>query len=181
MQKRRTTKQKDEIEYLDAKFLVRSKVSGFDLANLNKSSIFPKNTKKDRSYNNAVEHAKADLRLLNFFLRNLKPRYRLKILTSQEFQNIIVQIFDLRELGFSRLTKDEKDYALAMASQMLEFSLAVISKTMPVQFQNPLSKASVPFIDLLKAISDFARENKIKEIPAFQKDIIFYPQEHNLQ
>ena len=136
--------------------------------------------KKDRSYNNAVEQAKEDLRLLDFFLRNLKPRYRLKILSSQEFQNTIALIFNLGELGFSKLTKEEKDYALAMASQMLEFSLAVMAKTMPEQFQKPLSKASVPFIDLLKAISDFARENKIKDIPAFQKDIIFHPQERSI-
>ena len=179
MPNRRNPKQKKEIEHLEAKYLVRKEVSGFDLANINIPSLFPRNLKKDRSYNNAMEHAKADLRLLNFFLRKLKPRYRLKILSSQEFQNSIEQIFNLRELGFSKLSKEEKDYALAMSAQMLEFSLAVMAKTMPEQFQKPLSKASVPFIDLLKAISDFARENKIKEIPVFQKDIIFHPQERS--
>ena len=180
MVKRQSPKQKDSMEYLEAKYLVRKKVSKYDLSVINIPKLYPKNRKKDRHYNNGVEHAKADLRLLNFFLRKLKPRYRLKILSSQEFQNTIALIFNLRELGFSKLTKEEKDYALAMASQMLEFSLAVISKTMPVQFQNPLAKASIPFIDLLKAISDFARENKIKGIPAFQKDIIFHPQERSI-
>ena len=177
---RRTPKQRKEIDYLETKYLLSNYVSGYDLANINVPSLFPKNLKKDRSYNNAVEQAKEDLRLLDFFLRNLKPRYRLKILSSQEFQNTIALIFNLGELGFSKLTKEEKDYALAMASQMLEFSLAVMAKTMPEQFQKPLSKASVPFIDLLKAISDFARENKIKDIPAFQKDIIFHPQERSI-
>jgi len=162
------------MEYLEAKYLVRKNVSRHDLSVINIPKIYPKNRKKDRHYNNGVEHAIADLRLLSFLLLNLKPHYRLKILKSDEFKNVLEQIFDMGSTKFHSSTKEEKDLELSIALQMLEYSLGVIVKNMPKAFRKPLVNSASPFSDLLYAISEFGRQKNIKDIPKFRENPILH-------
>ena len=67
MVKRHRTKQTAQMEHLKSTYLVRENVSNLDLAIIQKPSNFPKKTKKDRHYNNGVNHAKADFNELYFF------------------------------------------------------------------------------------------------------------------
>ena len=153
---------------------MRKKVSKYDLSVINIPKLYPKNRKKDRHYNNGVEHAKADLRILNFLLLNLKPHYRLKILKSDEFQNVLAHVLDLGVTKFYNYTKEENELALSIALQMLENSLGVIVKNMPKEFRKPLVNASAPLSDLLFAISEFARHENIKNIPKFRENPILH-------
>ena len=161
-------RQNDLIEYLEATYLTRKKVSKQDLAIINKSELFP-HSKVDRSYNNGVIHAKNDLKLLQFFLMQLKPKYRFQIIQSDEFQTVIQSVLDVSESRFHNLSKEEKDYARAFANQLLTYSLNVIVKTLPKPFVKLLKDSAMPLNNLLEAIYDFARENNIKDIPQFRK------------
>jgi len=174
MVKRQSTKQKESMEYLETKYLFRKNVSRHDLSVIQSPMYFPKNRKKDRHYNNGVEHAKADLRLLHFFLLHLKPHYRLKILESEEFQSVLDQVIDIGVTKFHSTIKEEKDRELAIALQMLENSLGVIIKNMPKAFRKPLVNAASPLSDLLYSISEFGRQNNIKTIPQFKENPILH-------
>ena len=67
MAKRPSPKQKQLMDYFESRYLIRRNVSKLDMAIINNSKLFPKNKKKDRHYNNGVDHAKNDLKLLTFF------------------------------------------------------------------------------------------------------------------
>jgi len=94
MVKRHRTKQTAQMEHLKSTYLMRKNVSALDLAVIQKPSNFPKITKKDRSYNNGVDHAKADFKELYFFFNHLKPMYRLRILNSDEFNSFLEKILN---------------------------------------------------------------------------------------
>ena len=87
-----TSEQKKMIEHLESTYLVREKVSGYDLAVTQKPSIFRKNTKQSTQFSNCVDSAKADFKLLYFYFNHLKPMYRLRILNSTEFDSFIEKI-----------------------------------------------------------------------------------------
>lgn len=165
-------KQMDLMEYLESTYIIRKSVSKQDLAIINKSELFP-HSKVDRSYNNGVTHAKNDLKLLQFFLIHLKPKYRFQIIQSDEFQNVIQSVLDVSENRFHNLSKEEKDYALTFSIQLLTYSLNVIVKTLPRPFVKPLKESAMPLNNLLEAIYNFSRENNIKDIPQFRK--LYFP------
>ena len=161
------TKQKDLEERLEATYLVRKSVSKRDLGIINQSKLYANFKKPDRNYNNGVSHAKNDLNLLHFFLVNLKPRYRLKILQSDEFQNVIRQSMDIGVSNFKNFTQEEKDQALAYTVQIMGYCLEVMAKNMPKEFHKPLNRQIEPLSDLLKSIYSYMAKTNDK-LPAFR-------------
>ena len=169
MVNRRKQEGKRLLEYLESTYLLRRNVTKLDLGIINKSEYFPENSKPDRHYNNGVNHAKHDLNLLHFFMVHMKPRYRMKILQSTEFNNFIEQILDIGVTKFNVQTKEEKEYTRAFALQLMSYSLEVMSKTMPLEFTKLLNVAIEPLDDLLSAIYDYSKNNNVKDLPKFRE------------
>ena len=145
-------------DYLDNIPKIHSK----DLAVITQPTFFPDNKKKDRHYNRAVERVLADLKLFAFLLIQMKPLYRLKILKSTQWSNVLDQVLGVGVGAFQGQTKEEKIIALNITMQMLETSLAVINKEMPKEFRKSLVKASEPLNDLLLGISQFSKNYIVK-------------------
>ena len=171
MTTRQTQAQKDMIENLKAKYIMRKKVSGYDLAVTQKPSIFRKNTKQSTQFSNCVDSAKADLELLYFYFNHLKPMYRLRILNSNEFGSFIEKIL-YAQGSFHLQTKEEQARSLKIALQMLEYARVVIKENMPVEFQIVLDEASRPFWLMIKAIDTYQKREKIKDSPDIQTKFI---------
>jgi len=163
------TKQSELEEYLEATYLVRKSVAKRDLGIINQSSFYRNFKKKDRNYNNGVDHAKNDLKLLQFFLVNMKPLYRNKILQSDEFQNVLKQTMDIGVGNFNDFTKEEKDRSLAFTVQLFTYCLEVMSKNMPKEFINPLLHYIEPLNDLVQSIYTFMQKSNEKTIPPFRE------------
>ena len=162
-----TSEQKKMIEHLESTYLVREKVSGYDLAITQKPSIFRRNRKKDRQYSKCVNHAKADFKELRFFFMHLKPMYRMRILNSDEFNNFLEKILNPQG-SFHLQTKEEQDRSLSIALQMYEFARVVIKENMPEEFQTVLEESSRPFWQMIKAIESYQKREKIKDSPNIQ-------------
>jgi len=171
MTKRQTPAQKEMIEHLESTYLMREKVSGYDLAITQKPSIFRQNTKKERHFNKCVNHAKADFELLWFFFTHLKPMYRMRILNSNEFDSFIEKIL-YAQSSFHLQTKEENARSLKIALQMLEYARVVIKENMPEEFQTVLDEASKPFWQMIKAIDAYQKREKIKDSPDIQTKFI---------
>lgn len=163
------TKQKDLEEWLDSTYLVRRNVSKRDLGLINQPSLYRNFKKPDRNYNYAVEHARADLKLLNFFLSNMKPKYRTKILQSDEFQNVIQSVMDISMTKFSKYTQEEKDNSLAFTVQMFAYCLETMTKNMPTEFLKPLLYHIEPLNDLMESIYQTMKKSGSKDIPPFRQ------------
>jgi len=162
------TKQSETEECMWATYIVRKKVSKRDLGVIINPKIYPKNKKKDRNYNNGVEHTIEDLKQLHFMLVHLKPLYRNKILHSDQFKNVMAQVMDIGVGKFNEYTKEEKDQSLAFTVQMLAFCLKVIALNMPKEFEKPLVNQMKPLNDLIKAIYSHMKKNNEKTLPPFQ-------------
>ena len=167
MTKRQTSAQKEMIEHLESTYLMRDKVSGYNLAITQKPSIFRQNTKKERHFNKCVNHAKADFKELRFFFDYLKPMYRMRILNSNEFNNFLEKILNPHS-SFNLQTKEEQDRSLKIALQMYEFARVVIKENMPEEFQTVLEESSRPFWQMIKAIDAYQKREKIKDSPDIQ-------------
>lgn len=164
---RRVNREKNETD-LESQYLDNiQKLSSVDLGIINNSKndvdYYPENKKKDRHYNRGIQRAKDDLRLLNFFVMNLKPRYRNQIFSSSEFLSLIQRYQGIDD--FLELTREEKDQALVSASQMLINSMAIIKNHMPPEFSEILKQNGKPFFDLVEAITQFKQAQNIKNIP----------------
>jgi hypothetical protein len=149
------------------------KLYKIDLGIINKPDLYPDNKKKDRSYNRPIERTLSDLKLFTFLLNWLKPRYRLKILKSTEFNTAVDTILQTFRTSSSEYNKEEKEIVLQIAMQMYESSLNVISKEMPKEFRSSLIRASEPLQDLLQAISDYSQNFKDGKVPKFTKHTLF--------
>lgn len=141
------------------------KVMPYDLGFISEKKLYEDEPKPDRRYNRAVNHTNQELKLITFFMSNLKPFYRHKIKSSDEFKNFMSNILDIKSAGKSDMTEIEKEQSLAIASQMIVFSLEVIIKSMPSEFRVILVDTAKPFTNLLTSLSEYARKNHIKEIP----------------
>ena len=168
MIKRQRAKVTTQEEHLGSSFLVRNYVSRHDLGIIQKPANYDENVKKDRHYNNGVEHAKQDLKMLGFFLRYLKPHYRLKILNSQEFNNIMQDVLAVSVTGWHDYTIEERNKALHYAIQMNEFARHVIKSQMPEEFHKILVESAKPYVKLVSAISEYGRKNNRKDIPQIE-------------
>ena len=167
---RQVNREKNEL-HLKTNYLDNiQKLSPIDLGIINdtanSSGYYPENKKKDRHYNRGIQRAKDDLRLLSFFTRNLKPYYRHQIFSSSEFLNVIQQYQGIDD--FLELTREEKDQALASASQMLINSMTIIKNHMPPEFSEILKHNGKPFFDLVNAITKFKQAHNFKNIPDIQ-------------
>jgi hypothetical protein len=168
--KKTSREQKILEEQLESTYLVRRNVAKRDLAFVNNSSIYPNESKPDRRNNDCVDHAKNDLKLLQFFLVNMKPRYRQKITQSDEFHNVIKQSMDIGVGNFKNFTQEEKDNSLAYTVQVMGYCLEVMSKNMPSEFVKPLKNQIEPLNDLLQSIYSYMAKNN-DTLPPF-RDII---------
>ncbi len=165
---KKDTKQKKHMTYMESTYLLKKRVTPLDLAIINKPDLFS-NSKQERSYKNGVEHAKEDLKLLNFFLVNLRPKYRSEITNSQEFHNVMQQVFDIGVGNFYDMSKLEKESANVFAVQVLSYALNVMVRTMPTEFLKPIKDNTMPLNNLLNAIYNFSRNNNLKELPMFRE------------
>jgi len=168
MKKRYNKAQKNVLEYLESKFLVRNYVSALDLAIIQNPEDFPKNKGKDKHYNRGVEHAKKDLAMLGFFFVQMKPRYRLKIMQSTEFKNFINDFLDVGVGKFHYLTREEDEQSTAFYLQMLGICLLKLSRLMPEEFIKAFNNSAQPLSDLIHGIYEFQRKNNMKTIPKFE-------------
>ena len=166
-----TTERKQKLaqEYLEATYLVRKNVGVRDLAYVHKPSIYPKESQPSRRNNNCVDHALKDLELLHFFLLHMKPRYRSKILTSDQFNTIIQDTLDIGISKFNDLTQQEKEQYLALAIQMFNYSLKTLLTNLPSEFAKPLVNQARPLNDLMESIYSYMKKSNDKEIPDFRK------------
>ncbi len=172
------TKQSEIEELMWATYIVRKHVSKRDLGIIITPKYYPKNKKKDRNYNNGVDHSIEDLKQLNFMLTHLKPHYRNKIIHSDSFQNVMQQVMDIGVGKFHQYTKEEKDQSLAFTVQMLAYCFKVISLNMSEEFQKPLLNHIRPLKDLIKAIYAHMAKNNAT-LPPFRD--LGYPIDENMR
>jgi len=167
MTKRHSHEREQVREHLEATYIVRKKVTLQDLCVTNRSDLF-KVKKPDRHYNNCVYNARMNLKFEDWALIHLKPHYRLKILESQELKNFIGSLFDISISKFSRYSEQELERINAFALQMMNFSLVLLSRTMPPEFARSFNHFANPLNDFIEAIYENSRKNK-KDIPRFNK------------
>ena len=161
---KQVNREKNEID-LEVTYLNKiQKLSSTDLGIINNADYYPENNKKDRHYNRGIQRAKDDIRLLNFLTANLKPYYKSKIFLSNEFQSMIQSYLGISYFN-DKITREEKDQALTLASQMLINSLTVIKSNMPPAFDEILKQSGKPFFDLIEAIAKSSKVHDIKKIP----------------
>ena len=168
---RQTQAQKDMIEHLKAKYLMRKKISGYDLAVTQKEKLFRKNTKPSTQFSNCVDSAKADFRLLYFYFNHLKPMYRLRILNSEEFTSFLDKVL-FAQGSFYLQSKEENTRSLKIALQMLEYSIHVITENMPTELQEIIHDSSKPFRNTIRALSAYQKREKIKNSPDIRSRFI---------
>jgi len=162
-QKKEINRENNENDLYNTWIHVIKKLSKHDLGVINRPEDYPI-SKKDYSYNSGVQRAKDDLKLLDFLLSNLKPRYKHQITTSSEFNNIIQKYLGISAFGEDH-TREEKDVIVSLASQMLINALSVIKKNMPPEFSEVLYQVGKPYFDMIEAISNFSRTSNLKNIP----------------
>ena len=168
MVKRPQTKKDRAKELLKSTYLTRMSVTPLDLGIIEQPKLFS-NSKQERSYKRGVKHAKEDLKLLNFFLINLRPKYRTQIINSTEFQNVIQQVLDIGVGNFYDMTKEEKENANAFAMQLMTYALKIIVNTTPIEFLKLIKDSAIPLNNLLESIYNFSKNNNLKELPPFRK------------
>jgi len=161
---RQVNREKNEI-FLETKHLVSiQKLSSVDLGIINNADYYPENKKKDRHYNRGIQRAKDDIQLLNFLITNLKHHYKHQIFLSNEFQEMIQSYLGIGYFS-DESTREEKDQVLALASQMLINSLAVIKNNMPPEFNEILTQIGKHYFGLINAISKSSKSDNIKKVP----------------
>ncbi|MBL7001809.1 MAG: hypothetical protein ISR80_03520 [Nitrosopumilus sp.] len=168
MVKRLQIKQDEVKEWLEATYLMPIKVTPLNLGIIQNPTIFSKSV-HHKAYKKGVARAKDDLQLLNFFLKNLRPKYRSQITNSQEFHNVIQSLVDIDDMKGQKMSKQEKESANALAIQLLSYALNVMLRTMPKEFLKPLKDHTLPLNNLLKAIYNFSKNNNLPELASFRE------------
>ena len=166
MVKRTQTKQDKVKERLESLYLMPIKVTSLNLGIIENPEIFS-NSAHDKAFNKGVRRAREDLKLLNFLLVNLRPKYRSQITNSPQFHNVIQQVLDIGVSNFHKMSPKEKEMANAFAIQLLSYSLKTMIHTMPPEFLKPIKDNVVPLNNLLKAIYNFSKNNNMKELNSF--------------
>jgi len=136
-----------------------------DLATINSPETYPNDKKKDRRYNRGVERATGELQLFQFLLMNLNTHYKNKILNSSQFNSLIEQYLGIADMTSVKLTREQREQSLNIASQMLVNALMVIKINMPPEFNTLLIESMNPFLSLVESLANFAKNNNIKTIP----------------
>jgi len=136
-----------------------------DLGVINSPETYPDDKKKDRRYNRGVERAIGELQLFQFLIMNLNTHYKNKILNSSQFDALIQQYLGISDMTSVELTREQKEQALRVASQMLVNAITVIKTNMPPEFNSLLIKSLNPFLILIESINQFSRNNNLKTVP----------------
>ena len=167
--KKTDREQKETIEHLEATYLVRRNVGKRDLAYVNNPEIFPNESKPDRRNKNCVDHAIKDLELLHFFMVQMKPKYRNKILTSDQFNAVIQDVLGVGVSQFHDLTQQEKEQQLAIAIQLFNYTIKALLNNLPKEFAKPLMNQVEPLNDLMESIYSYMKKSNDKDIPDFRR------------
>ena len=157
------SKQQKVIDGIESTFDEPRIVRALEMAIIREPEIFPK-TNFQRTCRIARDSSKEAIRELDFICEHLPKRYKHQILRSDPFNQFLSNIFDIDKVGLSRQNED-RDLALNLATQMMLNSLDVMIKSMPVEFQKPLTDSILPFVNLLNALSTFADRKDIEDIP----------------
>ncbi len=157
------SKQQKVIDGIESTFDEPRIVRALEMAIIREPEIFPK-TNFQRTCRIARDSSKEAIRELDFICEHLPKRYKHQILRSDPFNQFLSNIFDIDRVGLSRQNED-RDLALNLATQMMLNSLDVIIKSMPAEFQKPLTDSILPFVNLLNALSTYADRKDIEDIP----------------
>ena len=157
------SKQQKVIDGIESTFDEPRIVRALEMAIIREPEIFPK-TNFQRTCRIARDSSKEAIRELDFICEHLPKRYKHQILRSDIFNQFLSNIFDIDKVGLSRQNED-RDLALNLATQMMLNSLDVMIKSMPVEFQKPLTDSILPFVNLLNALSTFSDRKDIEDIP----------------
>ncbi len=157
------SKQQKVIAGIESTFDEPRIVRALEMAIIREPEIFPK-TNFQRTCRTARDSSKEAIRELDFICEHLPKRYKHQILRSDPFNQFLSNIFDIDKVSLSRQNED-RDLALNLATQMMLNSLDVIIKSMPVEFQKPLTDSILPFVNLLNALSTYADRKDIEDIP----------------
>ncbi len=157
------SKQQKVIDGIESTFDEPRIVRALEMAIIREPEIFPK-TNFQRTCRTARDSSKEAIRELDFICEHLPKRYKHQILRSDPFNQFLSNIFDIDRVGLSRQNED-RDLALNLATQMMLNSLDVMIKSMPAEFQKPLTDSILPFVNLLNALSTYADRKDIEDIP----------------
>ncbi len=166
------SKQQKVIDGIESTFDEPRIVRALEMAIIREPEIFPK-TNFQRTCRIARDSSKEAIRELDFICEHLPKRYKHQILRSDPFNQFLSNIFDIGKVGLSRQNED-RDLALNLATQMMLNSLDVMIKSMPAEFQKPLTDSVLPFVNLLNALSTYADRKDIEDIPKIRIPDKFY-------
>lgn len=158
------SKQQKVIDGIESTFDEPRIVRALDMAIIREPEIFPK-TNFQRTCRTARDSSKEAIRELDFICEHLPKRYKHQILRSDIFNQFLSNIFDIDGVGLLRQNDEDRDLALNLATQMMLNSLDVIIKSMPAEFQKPLTDSVLPFVNQLNALSTYADRKDIEDIP----------------
>lgn len=146
-----------EASYIDP--IRKIKLKAYDLAVINERKKFRNiEPKPDRMNNRAVDYMIPHLKLLNFLLENFSEHYRKKIWESPQFRSLFEKYLGIAEYTNVKLSTQEKQERLTLASQQLMDSLTVIEDNLPLTFKEVLRDTGKPYFKLIKAISASTRK-----------------------
>ena len=163
MTKRLTDEQKKEIRHFENTFPDSVLMTPKEMAILNSPNKFP-STNKPRHYKMLSDRTEEIFKELTFLLGHLHPSYKLKILANDNFGNFMETILYLNVLT-ENLDEKTKNMNNKVATQLFFDSLAVIKNSLPQEFEKPFIDSAKPFLEWLKAISDYGQKNSLKDIP----------------
>ena len=182
-----TTAQIKDIEYFQKTYLgvvkgidenkaiLKNHVTAKDLAVINKKEkLFPR-TKLNRHYKNGLNHALNQFHMINFFMENLPPSYKLKLTTSDQVQYFIRNILEVDSPYIDDKNTKEDQISFQFASQMLMYSLTTMIQSMPAEFQTELRDSLLPFVRQVTALNHYAVRHGLKDIPKITVPDMFYP------
>ena len=157
MAKKRLAEQENIIRRLELTYLMPREVTPLDMGIIDNMAKFP-DSNKTRPIEHAIERSRDNLKMLEFFFRNLKSKPRMEIEQSDEFQNFMKSVLDIDGMKFHNMTKAEKERANAIAVQLCSYSIKVMLQTMPSEFLKALKDSAIPLNNLLKGIYNYSKK-----------------------
>jgi hypothetical protein len=110
---------------------------------------------------------------LDFIFKQIPVSYRFKILSNEKCNQLFKTILSIHNVNLSELDSKSRDLIIHVAAQLLIDAITVLNTTMPVEFKRPLHNSAEPLLDLLKAITNFGRANKLKNVPSIEIPNLF--------
>jgi hypothetical protein len=139
-----------------------------------------KHINRSRSNTKHVEDALTVLNDLTFLFAHLPESYKVRIVASREFEELVRRSFStaklvdaknkkrryLKRRSTEEFEKHSPQYYLKISSHMFTLALGTFIESAPPEFQELLKKNVQPFLELTKAISGFSESHKLTvELP----------------